>query len=499
MNVDKPILKLENITKTFPGVKALDNVRLDIYAGEVHALCGENGAGKSTLMKIISGAQPYTEGKVVFEGKNVKFSSTKDAQELGITMIYQEFNLIPHLTVAENIFLGRYPKKRGFVDWKLMNEEAKNVMNKVGLDMSPEKLICDLSVAQAQMVEIAKCLSMKSKVIIMDEPTAALTDEEIDSLFNIIDSLKKDGIAIIYISHRMKEIFGMTDRLTVFRDGKFIDSMMTKDTNNDELVKMMVGKDVTQLYPKRDNHINEEVVFAAKDIKYKKEVKGVSFDLHRGEILGISGLLGSGNLVLAKTLAGYFGTIDGEVVLNNKKLDIKDPSQAIKNGLFLVSDDRKNEGLVLIRNVKENISLSSLNAIKSNGCISEKLDLDMSKRQIEKLKIKVSSPYQMVGNLSGGNQQKIVFSKMLETNPKIIFLAEPTRGIDVGAKSEIYQIMHNLTKQGISIVLISSDLPELIGMSDRVLVMREGKIVKELNKDELSQQTVLSYAAGGVQ
>ena len=493
----KLILELENITKIFPGVKALDNVKLEIYEGEVHALCGENGAGKSTLMKIISGAQEYTSGNMHYQGENVKFSSTKEAQELGISMIYQEFNLISHLTVAENIFLGRYPvSKRGIIDWKKMNQDAKDLIAKVGMNISPKKLVKDLSVAEAQMIEISKCLSINSKVIIMDEPTAALTDEEIECLFDIIENLKKENIAIIYISHRMNEIFRITDRVTIFRDGKFINSMLTKDTDHDEIVRLMVGSDLTNLYPKRDYVRSKEVVFEAKNIVYKNSIKDVSFKLYKGEILGIAGLLGSGNILLSKLLAGYYGDYDGEVLIKGKKAKIKNPAQALSKGIFVVSDDRKNEGLVLVRNVKENISLASLKSIMSNGLLSDKKDMEMSKKEIDKLNIKVSSPHQIVGNLSGGNQQKVVFGKMLETNPEIIFLNEPTRGIDIGAKAEIYNIMHELTKQGISIVLITSDLPELIGMSDRGLVMREGEVAASISKDKLTQENVLSYAAG---
>lgn len=503
MMADKEtILELENITKIFPGVKALDNVKLQIHEGEVHALCGENGAGKSTLMKIISGALEYTSGNMRYQGESVKFSSTKEAQELGISMIYQEFNLIPYLTVAENIFLGRYPvNKKGIIDWKKMNQDAKVLISKVGLSISPKKLVKDLSVAEAQMIEISKCLSINSKVIIMDEPTAALTDEEIECLFGIIENLKKENIAIIYISHRMNEIFRITDRVTIFRDGRYIKSFMTKDTNYDEIVRLMVGNDLTNLYPNRNYSQSKEVAFEARNITYKNKIKDVSFKLYKGEILGIAGLLGSGNILLSKVLAGYYGEYQGEVFIQGKKVKIKNIAQSLSKGIFVVSDDRKNEGLVLIRNVKENISLASMNSIKSSGLLSNKKDITMSKKEIDRLNIKVSSPYQIVGNLSGGNQQKVVFGKMLETNPKIIFLNEPTRGIDIGAKAEIYNIMHELTEQGISIVLITSDLPELIGMSDRSLVMREGEVAALLNKDKLTQEMVLSYAAGagGVQ
>lgn len=497
MSEKKPILELNEITKTFSGVKALDKVKLKIYPGEVHALCGENGAGKSTLMKIISGAQKYTSGEMLYNEEKVKFSSTKDAEKLGISMIYQEFNLVPHFTIAENIFLGRYPKKNSLmVDWGKINSDAEKLLEKVGLKLNPKKLVKDLSVCEAQMVEIAKCLSIDSKVLIMDEPTAALTDEEIERLFEIINNLRKENIAIIYISHRMKEIFRLTDRITIFRDGKHIKSMLTKDTDNDELVRLMVGKDLKELYPKKTYTKSDEVIYEAKNISYENTFDKLNIKLQKGEILGIAGLLGSGNILLSKLLAGYYGKFEGQIFMHGKEIKVSKPVDAIKNGVFLVSDDRKNEGLVLIRDVKENNSLASLQNVKKYGLLSEQKEMMKSRENIKKLNIKVTSPSQIVGNLSGGNQQKVVFGKMLDTSPKILFLDEPTRGIDVGAKAEIYQIMNNLVEDGVGIILISSDLPELIGMSDRVLVMREGKIIVELSSGEYTQEGVLAYAAG---
>ena len=492
------ILKLEDVVKTFPGVKALDGVKLEVRKGEVHALCGENGAGKSTLMKIIAGAYSITSGKIYFEGKEVNFSSTKEAQDMGISMIYQEFNLIPYLTVAENLFLDRQPRNKfGFIDWKKLNEDSKKLLKRVGLNINPELKVRDISIAEAQMVEIAKCLSLNSKIIIMDEPTAALSDEEIECLFDIIKSLKKDGISIIYISHRMSEIFEIADRLTVFRDGKFIKTMKTAETNPSELVKLMVGKNIVDLYPIRD-YKKDEVVLEVKNASLKKHFSDVNFNLHKGEILGIAGLMGAGSIHLSKALYGCYEGFEGEVYIEGKKVNIKKPLDGIKNGISLVPDDRKNLGLILIRCVRENISIASLDNILDNNFISYKKDKEVANKEIQQLKIKVSSSEQRVENLSGGNQQKVVFGKMLETSPKILILDEPTRGVDVGAKAEIYQIMDELTNKGMSIILVSSDLPELIGMSDRVIVMREGKIVKELNKNEANQETVLAYAAGGV-
>lgn len=497
MHSTEPILKMEHIVKLFPGVRALDGVNLEVLPGEVHALCGENGAGKSTLMKIISGAQSYTSGKMIVDGQEVRFHSTKDAEQIGIAMIYQEFNLISDLTVAENLFLGRLPTtKFGNVDWETLNQNAQQTLDHLGLKFSCKKKIKNLSVAEAQMTEIAKCLTIGARIIIMDEPTAALTEGEIGVLFEIIKDLKKQGISILYISHRMDEIFTISDRITVFRDGKYIDTKKTEDTNYDEIVAMMVGKNVSTLYPDRDYHAGN-VIFQAKNLS-GRGIKSASFDLHQGEILGIVGLLGAGNIELSKLIYGASPLKSGELYLNGVKTDCSSPAKALKAGIGFVSDDRKQEGLVLVRSVKENISLPSLKKLAPGVLIDQKKEQEIVQKNIKKLNIKVFDSSQLVGNLSGGNQQKVVFAKVLETNPSICIFDEPTRGVDVGAKAEIYQIMNRLTQEGKSIILISSDLPELIGMSDRVLVMREGEIVKELNKSEASQESVLAYASGGV-
>ena len=490
------ILELKNITKTFPGVRALDNVHLQIAPGEVHALCGENGAGKSTLMKIISGAQKYTSGEILVEGKPYIFESTSEAQNVGISMIYQEFNLVPHLSVAENIFLGRLKTKNGAVAWKQIYKDANEILEKLGLDIDPRKTVSSLSVAHMQMVEIAKCLSINARVIIMDEPTAALTDEEIRVLFDIIASLKKQGISIIYISHRMDEIFTISDTITVFRDGKYIKTLKTQNTNYDELVSLMVGQSIEKLYPDRD-YKKGEVVLDVRNL-VGKAVNDVSFQLHKGEILGICGLLGAGNIELSKIIYGAIEKTGGSVIKSGREIKCKNPYSSIKDGIGLVPDDRKNDGLVLMRSVKENISLSSLNGISTNGFIVAPRENTKVANVIKALAVKVPSPEHIVGNLSGGNQQKVVFAKVLQASPDILILDEPTRGVDVGAKAEIYQIIDLLTKKGKSIILISSDLPEVIGMCDRILVMKEGKIVKEVLKSEATQEVILAHAAGGV-
>lgn len=498
MNGNDMILKLENVVKVFPGVKALDGVKLEVTKGEIHALCGENGAGKSTLMKIISGAYDITSGEMYLEEKEVKFSSTREAQNAGISMIYQEFNLIPYLSVAENLFLDRQPKNKfGLIDWKTLTKNAEKLLKKVGLKVDPKTIVHDISVAECQMLEIAKSLSLNSKIIIMDEPTATLSDEEIKCLFGIIRNLKEEGISILYISHRMEEIFNLSDRITILRDGKYIKTLSTNETNYDEIVKLMVGKSISTLYPTRNYPINE-IALEVRDANLKSHFSEVSFKLHKGEILGMTGLMGAGVIHLSKSLFGCYDNFHGEVIMDDKRVNVKTPLQAMHSGISLVPDDRKNEGLVLIRTVRENITACSLGKIMKNGLINYTLERKIVNSKIKQLNIKVSSMEQSVGNLSGGNQQKIVFAKVLETVPKILILDEPTRGVDVGAKAEIYQIMNELTEKGISIILVSTDLPELIGMSDRVMVMREGKIVKELSKEEVDQETILAYAAGGV-
>lgn len=494
---EKLILRMEEIVKSFPGVKALDRVRLEVRVGEVHAICGENGAGKSTLMKIIAGAQGCTSGRMFVDEEEVIFHSTRDAERHKIAMIYQEFNMVRDLSIAENMYLGRLPKtKFGSIDWKRLYKDAAEELEKLGLRMDCRSKVRDLTVAEAQMIEIAKCLTIGARLIIMDEPTSALTDEEIKVLFDIIKELKAKGISVLYISHRMDEIFQISDRLTVFRDGKYIATKDIAETDYDEVVSLMVGRNVSNLYPER-NYSGQEVVMELRGIS-GKGVDSVDLRLYKGEILGIAGLLGSGTIELSKLIYGALPLKSGEIIIGGEKKDCRTPRKALQAGIGFVSDDRKQEGLVLVRNIKENISLSSLDKIAGIFHIDKKKELQNVNAQVERLNIKISSIAQLVGKLSGGNQQKVVFAKVLEADPSILILDEPTRGVDVGAKAEIYQIMDELTKAGKSIILISTDLPEVIGMSDRVIIMREGKTVLEVQKSEINQEIILAHASGGV-
>ena len=491
---DRVVLRLEDIVKTFPGVKALDGVKLDVKEGEVHALCGENGAGKSTLMKIIAGAQGYTSGRMYINDQEVVFHSTKEAEKMGIAMIYQEFNMVPELSVAENMYLGRLPKTQfGAVDWKKLYQDADEVLKKLGLKFNCRSKVKNLSVAESQMTEIAKCLTIGAKVIIMDEPTAALTDEEIQILFRIITELKEKGISILYISHRMDEIFQISDRLTVFRDGKYIATKAIGETDYDDVVSMMVGRSVTNLYPKR-NYEKQDVALELRNVT-GKGVHGVNLKLHRGEILGVAGLLGSGTIELSKIVYGALPMTEGEVIINGEKQDCSSPRKALKAGIGFVSDDRKQEGLVLIRNIRENISMSSLDKISNGLYLNKAKETENINTQVSRLNIKISSPAQLAGKLSGGNQQKVILGRWLLTDPEVLLLDEPTRGIDVGAKYEIYQLIIDLANRGKVVIVVSSEMPELLGICDRIMVMSGGRLAGEIDAEEATQELIMTYAA----
>lgn len=497
MRASNSILSLENITKTFPGVKALDRVKIDLLAGEVHTLMGENGAGKSTLMKIIAGVYQPEEGQYYFEGKEVNFNSPRDAQLKGISIIYQEFNLIPHLSIAENIFLGREPVNRiGKVDWKKMHEKTRELLNELVVNLNPQEKIVNLSIANRQMVEIAKALSFNSKVIIMDEPTAVLEDEETEHLFKIIAELKEKKVGILYISHKMDEIFKISDRITVFRDGKYIKTLQASATDTNEIIKLMVGREIETLFPKRED-LRGQTILEVKNLKVSKRFQNIDFSLRQGEVLGVAGLMGCGKIDLGKAIFGYFPDLLGSIFLHGKKLNLKSPEMAIKQKISLVSEDRKNGGLIIQRDVKENITLASLNKITRLNRIQHAMEKEIVKKAIQKFNIKVSSIKMPARTLSGGNQQKIVLAKWLETLPEILILLEPTRGIDIGSKTEIYNLINELAKLGIAILYISSELAELVGICDRVLVMHEGKISGEVVGEEITQEKIMYYSSGG--
>lgn len=491
------ILELNGVSKSFGSINVLKDIDLTIKKGEVHALMGENGAGKSTMMKIISGLYQPTSGEVLYKGSVLDVKEPKDALLKGISMIHQELSSIKHLTIAENIFLGREPKKFGLIDYKKMYKQTKEALNLIGVDINPKTKIAELKVSDMQMVEIAKAISYDADIIIMDEPTSAITDREVEKLFTVIRDLKKRNKAIIYISHKMKEIFDICDRITVLRDGNIASTKPANETNNDELIKMMVGRELNEIYPKKRNTIGENV-FSIKNFSQNGVFKNISFDLHKGEIVGIAGLMGAGRTEVAETIFGLHKFDSGTIEVDNKPVEITNPNQAINHGIALVTEDRKEHGLALTRSVKENITLTSLKSVKKYGLINNSLENKQVEPYIKNLRIKLSSKNQEVSQLSGGNQQKVVIAKWLMTKPKILILDEPTRGIDIGAKAEMYKLMVDFAEQGYSIIMISSELPEILGISDRILVFSNGEITGELLASEANQEKIMNYATANL-
>lgn len=491
------LLTMEGIHKSFSGVKVLENVQFSLRQGEVHALMGENGAGKSTLMKILSGIYSKDAGSIQIQGTESSASSPKTAQALGVAIIHQELNMIPDLSISENMFLGREFKlgRTGFINWSRMAAEAKIYLQQLGMDINPDRLVGELSVGQQQMVEIAKALSMQAKILVLDEPTAALTKREIEKLFQLIANLKNQGVGMIYISHRMEEIFQISDRITVLRDGRYIGTRDTSDTTMDELVQMMVGREIKERFPKVEAKIGEERL-RAEGLSQDGKLYDINFSLRAGEILGIAGLMGSGRSELAKALFGV-GKYQGKIFVKDKLVRIKGPAEAIKAGLALITEDRKGEGLVIDLSVRENLALPNLRSLSRYGFISHRSEQDFVDDSIQKLKVKVHHSGQEVNSLSGGNQQKVVIGKWLATQPKVLILDEPTRGVDIGAKREIYDLMNQLVQQGVAIIMISSELPEVLGMSDRILVMHEGRITGEFSRENATQETIMVAATGG--
>jgi ribose transport system ATP-binding protein len=494
--VGKALLEMKGITKEFPGVKALDKVSIKVHESEILALLGENGAGKSTLMKVLAGVYQPSSGQIFINGEPVKIEGPKHSQNLGISIIYQEFNLIPYMSIAENIFIGREPRKiKGVLNRKKINEDTKKWLDKVGLKhLSPDSLISELSVAEQQLVEIAKALSFDSKIIIMDEPTAALNDADTNKLLNIMRDLKQQGMGIIFITHRLEEVEAVADRISVLRDGQYIGSELVKNVTRDDMVTMMVGRELTDLFPEKVN-ATDEVALEVKNLNVPGTLYDINFTVNKGEIVGIAGLMGSGKTELSRALFGLYKDMKGTVKVYEKM--VRTPREAIDAGIALVTDDRKQEGLVLGLSVYENLLLPVYRKISKFGILQKRRKDEIVNRWIKDLKIKVHDPKVEVKTLSGGNQQKVVLGKWLQMNPKVLILNEPTRGIDVGAKAEIYQIMKRLTEDGIAIILISSEMPELLGMSHRILVMNEGRITAELKDIEATQEKIFYYASGG--
>ncbi len=490
------ILKMHHITKSFPGVLALDNVQFQLEKGEVHVLLGENGAGKSTLVKILSGAYQKTSGEILLFGKKINIKNPKHAMALGISIIYQELNLVSQLSVGENIFLGREPmKSMGVVDFKKLYGDSQKIIDDLEVRIDTHTIVNNLSIAQQQMVEVAKALSLDAKIIIMDEPTSALTEQEIKELFKTINQLKEKGVSIIYISHRLEEIFEIGDRVTVLRDGKYVGTKNIKDISKPELIQMMVKRELNEQFPKQEIKPGDEVL-AVEGLSTSKKLKNISFSLFANEVLGIAGLMGSGRTELARAIFGADKITDGKINIKGKPFKSVSPRHSISAGIGYLTEDRKSQGLILDLSLKENIILPSLNNFSRMGVLQTKSEKNVSEKYIKELRIKTPSINQKVMYLSGGNQQKVVISKWLCANVDILIFDEPTRGIDVGSKVEIYQLMNQLIVEGVGIIMISSELPEILGMSDRILIMREGAISGELKKEEATQEKILQYALG---
>jgi ABC-type sugar transport system ATPase subunit len=487
----KPILELAHISKRFPGVQALSDVDFDMLPGEVHALVGENGAGKSTLIKIISGVYKPDAGTIRIDEREVSFNSPHEAQATGIGTIYQELSLYPELTVAENIFMGHAPRTRlGAIDWRAMDRKAREILTSLEIEtLDVTRKVGTLTVGNRQRVEIAKALSLNARILIMDEPTAALTEADVNSLFDTVRLLRERGVGIIYISHRLQEVFVVADRVTVLRDGHYVDTKPVAKTSEEDLIRMMVGRTIDDMFPKLPSEVKDSVV-EVRNLWRKPLTKGVSFNLRAGEIVGLAGLVGSGRSELAQTIFGITPADSGEVLINGKPVQIKDPAQAMKLGVAYVPEDRGTQGLIRQMKIRENISLAILRSLVKGAFIDRASEKSIAARMIDQLRIRATSGEQIVNKLSGGNQQKVVVGKWLASSPRLLIMDEPTRGVDVGAKAEIHRLISELAQQGLAILMISSELPEVMGMSDRILVMREGRIVAEYSRAEATQEKV---------
>lgn len=489
------ILTMKGIDKSFPGVHALDHVDLEIRKGEVHALMGENGAGKSTLMKVLTGIYSKDSGSITFEGKEVEFSNPRDAQDHGIVIVHQELNMMNHLTVAQNIFIGREIMSGKLINDAKMNEEAAKLFRQLNIDIDPTEKMGNLTVGKQQMCEIAKAISHEAKVIIFDEPSAALTESEIEELFKIIRDLREKQLGIVYISHRMDEIKVITDRVTVMRDGGYVGTLITKDCTKDDIINMMVGRVIYE-DPKTESAVKPgaPVVLKVENLNAGKMVQNVSFELHKGEILGFSGLMGAGRTETARALFGADSKESGKIYINGQEVDIKNPMDAVKHGIGYLSEDRKRYGIVVGKSVAENTTMATMDDFMSGLFINKKKEVEVAEQYVKALKTKTPTVEQLVVNLSGGNQQKVVIAKWLVRNCDILIFDEPTRGIDVGAKSEIYTLMNELVAEGKSIIMISSEMTEILRMSDRIVVMCEGKKTAEIDIAEATQENIMHAA-----
>ncbi|MGH1481919.1 MAG: sugar ABC transporter ATP-binding protein [Geminicoccales bacterium] len=493
-----PILELKNVSKSFPGVRALDDAQFEVMPGEVHALLGENGAGKSTLIKIVSGVYQPDKGSMLVNGHDVSFKSPLEAQASGIATIYQELLLFPELTVAENIFMGHQPRTRlGRIDWATMQARAREILASLdihGLDVT--SVVGSLSIGNRQRVEIAKALSREARLLIMDEPTAALTEADVEQLFGIVRRLRERGVGVVYISHRLEEVFELADRVTVLRDGRYVATKPVAETDKDDLITMMVGRTIDALFPKADVKIGE-VVLEVKNLNRRPLTNEISFQVRAGEIVGLAGLVGSGRSELAQVIFGVTPASSGEIVLNQAPVRIKSPGQAKALGIAYVPEDRGQQGLIRPMKLRENVSLAVLDRLRKSVFIDRVAERKLAEQSIIKFGIRASSTEQVANKLSGGNQQKVVLGKWLASEPLLLLMDEPTRGVDVGAKAEIHRLMGELVEQGLAILMISSELPEIMGMSDRILVMREGHLVAEFDRRDATQEIVASAMMGG--
>ncbi len=490
-------IEMRGIDKSFGSNQVLKQAGFTLESGEVHALMGENGAGKSTLMKILTGVYTKDAGTVLVDGKEVNYKNPQEAEKAGIVFIYQELNVMFDLTVDENLFMGKeIHGKFGICDKKAMQKKAQEALNILGVNISPKTVMAELSVGQQQMVEICKALMADAKVIIMDEPTAALTQSETVALFKVIESLRKKGVSMVYISHRMEEIFELCDRITVLRDGSYIGVKNIPETNMNEIVKMMIGREIGERYPSRNVKIGKEVL-KVKELTRKGTFHDVNFSVRAGEVLGVSGLMGAGRTEIMQAIFGNLSYESGTIEIDGKEVKISNPRQAMEHGIGFITEDRKTEGLMLDKSIRENISLCNLRRISKSSVISREAEKNMVAEAIKDLHIKCFGSYHECNNLSGGNQQKVVLAKWILTNPKILILDEPTRGVDIGAKKEIYSIINKLAAQGVAIIMVSSELPEVLGMSDNIMVVREGEVRGIISYEEANQERVMTLATGG--